>query len=103
MEETYYSKNREKQLALAKKYREEHREEYLAWQKNYYAENRARILRNRKTKRKGIKEKLPKKPSQKKGSEHLTKDEIVYELVVADGSAEPSFIRQAGNFTISWD
>jgi ATP-dependent Lon protease len=40
---------------------------------------------------------------EKKEPEALTKEEIILELVTAEGALEPSFIRQSGNFIISWD
>jgi hypothetical protein len=47
--------------------------------------------------------KTKKEKKEKKEPEALTKEEIILELVTAEGALEPSFIRQSGNFIISWD
>ena len=49
--ETYYSKNRERLLALAKEYRETHKEEQNLYLKEWYQRNKERILERNKTER----------------------------------------------------
>lgn len=51
MEETYYMRNRERLLALGKKYREEHREEQNLYLKEWYQKNKERISERNKTER----------------------------------------------------
>lgn len=57
-EETYYQKNKDRQLALAKKYREEHKEQYQSYYKTWYLANREKVLEKRKEYARKNKEKI---------------------------------------------
>jgi hypothetical protein len=46
--QTYYQRNKERQLALAKLYRDKNREKYREYWKAYYQENKQSLLEKRK-------------------------------------------------------
>lgn len=45
--ESYYSRNRDKQLALATAYRNAHKEQYKQYWKTYYEKNKSVLLKKR--------------------------------------------------------
>jgi hypothetical protein len=57
-EPSWYSKNRERCLELAKAYGETHKEERKAYWKQYYEKNKTEILQKRRTYAKKNKEKI---------------------------------------------
>lgn len=92
-EESYYARNRERQLALAKAYRESHKEKYRAYQKEYYLKHkekkRAYFLQSNVTVVKKVKD----QPIQTR---------VFLPVVPLEGSTG-TFTRQEGTFSVSWD
>lgn len=98
-EETYYQKNREKQLALAKTYQDAHRDYYKAYNKIYYQKNKDKIRVRQKENKQITRQKNPKKSHAKKQEPPPPTPT----LSVVETMALPPIIIQTGSITVSFD
>ena len=104
---TYYERNREKQLAQAKQYRDKNKARYTAYWKTYYLANKTKLLEKRKQYARDNKEKIYEKNrtvyypkhQQKKKDEPITLPAVLspmeevprYTLVKTEGNIEVRF------------
>ena len=104
---TYYQLNREKQLALAKQYREDNKEKYKVYWKTYYLAHKTELLEKRKQYARKNKEKIYEKnrtvyypKHQQKKKEELIELPVVlspvvelprYQMFKTEGTCEVRF------------
>lgn len=102
MEEgTYYSRNRERLLALGKQYRETHKEEQNLYLKEWYQRNKERIIQRNKTERLEKAALRPPRISKPKKVKAPPAEKIAFIPQTYYYSEEPVY--NPKNFTISFD
>jgi hypothetical protein len=106
-EETYYQKNRVRQLALAKKYQDEHREKYRAYNRTYYMLHKEKLLAKHRTYFQANKVTIYKKYNEQYGPtyQEKKKEERVYTPPVLDAATPTNTVPMTiehGNFQIFW-
>lgn len=97
-EQTYYQKNKARQLALAKDYRQKHLDYYKTYWQTYYQENKSTLQQKQRERRW--------KRSTKKEQKTFLKTQKAVAPLVLDTVQEVTTIPMTidrGNYTISWD